>query len=225
MRLLLIKPLLRITLLASFAFVITACNTTPTKQAPPAATTATATTPAVPARIEIQEAVGFTIVEEAFIPENIRLDYDRAHALLDQGRDAEGIALLEAVTEAAPDLSAPRIDLAIAYHNNGDVEAAETQLDKALEINPKHPVALNELGIVYRKTARFTEARQSYEAALAVYPGFHFARRNLAVLCDLYLDDVDCAVENYEAYMATVDNDEEAALWLKSARFRSGQVE
>lgn len=225
MRQLSIKSLQRTALLASFAFVAAACNTTPTKESAPAATPVAVNSPAVPARIEIQEAVGFTIVEEAYIPEDVRLDFDRAHVLLDQGKDKEGIALLETVTEAAPGLSAPRIDLAIAYQQDGDIEAAEAQLKKALEINPKHPVALNELGIIYRKTARFTEARRSYEAALAVYPGFHFARRNLAVLCDLYLDDVGCAVENYEAYMATVDSDEEAALWLKSARFRSGQME
>ena len=64
----------------------------------------------------------------------------------------------------------------------GAMEAAEAHLNTALAINASHPVALNELGIVYRKTARFAEARQSYEAALAVYPGFHYARRNLAVL-------------------------------------------
>ena len=58
-----------------------------------------------------------------------------------------------------------------------------------------------------------------------MYPGFHYARRNLAVLCDLYLDDAKCAVENYEAYMATVDSDDEAAMWLRNARFRAGLVE
>jgi Flp pilus assembly protein TadD len=220
------KRHLRAAILAGIACAVVGCNTTPTKtprqadskQADPAQV-------AVPARIEIQEAVGFTIVEEAYIDDAVRLDYDRAHNLLNQGRVQDGIALLETVAEAAPTVSAPRIDLGIAYHREGDLEAAEKQLKQALEINPAHPVALNELGIVYRKTARFAQARQSYQAALDVYPGFHYARRNLAVLCDLYLADLECAVDNYEAYMSTVDNDEEAAMWLKNARFRSGQVE
>ena len=81
----------------------------------------------------------------------------------------------------------------------------------------------NELGIIYRKTGRFAESRKSYERALAVYPGYHFARRNLAVLCDLYLGDLDCALENYEAYMATVPEDPEAAIWIADLRMRMNQ--
>jgi Flp pilus assembly protein TadD len=216
------KQLLRAAIITGLASVIVGCSTAPAKksfeQTEPGQT-------ADLANIEIQEAVGFTIVEDSFIDGDVRLDYDRAHELLLQGRTRDGIELLKTVAEAAPNLSAPHIDLAIAYQLEGDLEAAETQLKQALAINSRHPVALNELGIVYRKTARFPQARQSYQAALDVYPGFHYARRNLAVLCDLYLADLKCAVENYEAYMATVDSDDEAAMWLKNARFRSGQVE
>ena len=59
--------------------------------------------------------------------------------------------------------------------------------------------------------------------ALAVYPGFHFARRNLAILCDLYLADLDCALDNYEAYMKTVPGDEEASMWIADIRYRLDQ--
>ncbi len=216
------KQLLRTAIFVGVASFIVGCSTAPAKKSS-AQTEASQTT--APARIEIQEAIGFTIVEDAFIDGAVRLDYERAHELLLQGKTREGIELLKTVAEAAPNLSAPHIDLAIAYQLEGDLEAAETQLNEALAINPRHPVALNELGIVYRKTARFAQARQSYQAALDVYPGFHYARRNLGVLCDLYLADLECAVKNYEAYMATVDSDDEAAMWLKNARFRSGQVE
>ena len=212
---------LRLAVLTGVAFAIVGCSAAPARvSSQPEKSVA-----AKPARVEVQEAVGFTIVEDATIDAAVRLDYDRAHDLLLQGRTQDGIDLLQTVAAAAPNLSAPHIDLAIAYHGEGDLEAAEAQLKQALDINPMHPVALNELGIVYRKTARFSQARQSYQAALDVYPGFHYARRNLGVLCDLYLADLDCAVENYEAYMATVDSDDEAALWLKNARFRAGQVE
>jgi len=208
-------------LIASIAAVIVGCSTAPVRNSEQTESSqATA-----PARLEIQEAIGFTIFEDSNIAGDVGLNYYRAHELLHQGRTQDGIDLLKTVAEVAPNLSAPRIDLAIAHHREGDLTAAETQLKQALVINPHHPVALNELGIVYRKTARFAQARQSYQAALDVYPGFHYARRNLGVLCDLYLADLECAVENYEAYLATVDSDDEAATWLRNARFRAGQVE
>ena len=178
-----------------------------------------------PAKIEIQDSVGFTITEKARVSSDTRVDYDRALALLEQGQVDEGIQLLESVAEAAPQLSAPRIDLGIAYERAGNLEAAEKNLKLALESNPDHPIALNELGIVHRKTGHFAEARQDYEAALAIYPGYHYARRNLGVLCDLYLGDLECALTQYEAYMKTVPSDDEVTIWIADIRNRLDKTE
>ena len=209
-----LRQLARRALVTLLTLAIAGCNATTTSAVKRA-----------PARIEVQEAVGFTITEDAHVAGEVRIDYDRALDLLDQGRLEEGVAVLETVAEQAPELSAPRIDLGVAQHRLGNLEAAEENLKMALAINPQHPIALNELGIVYRKTARFAQARQSYEAALAVYPGYHYARRNLAILCDLFLADLDCALQNYEAYMATVHSDDEASMWLKDIRYRMGRLE
>jgi Flp pilus assembly protein TadD len=202
-------PAMKAVLVALPVFMVAACATTEPVRPPK--------------NIEIQEEVGFTITEEAQIGGDVRIEYETALSFLQQGRHDEGIALLERVAAATPELSAPRIDLGIAQHRAGDLEAAETNLLLALEANPEQPVAYNELGIIYRKTGRFLDARESYESALAVYPGFHFARRNLAILCDLYLGDLDCALENYEAYMETVPSDEEASMWIADIRYRLDQ--
>ena len=199
----------RIATLCLVPLVLSACATTQSSRST--------------ARLEIQEAVGFTITEEARIGNDVRADYQSALALLEQGSHEEGVQLLENVAQEAPLFSAPRIDLGIAYHRMGDLDAAEENLLLALEHNFNHPIAHNELGIVYRKTGRFAEARQAYENALAIYPGYHYARRNLAVLCDLYLGDTNCALENYEAYMATVPGDDEASMWIADLKNRSGR--
>lgn len=180
----------------------------------------TSETPAPTSRIEIQEDIGFTITEEARAGGDVRVNYEEALRLLEQGSHERGIAVLEGVVADAPTLTAPRIDLGIANHRAGNLGAAEEHLAAALELAPDHPIVHNELGIIYRKTGRFADARRSYERALAVFPGYHFARRNLAVLCDLYLGDLACALENYEAYMTTVPADEEASIWIADLRMR-----
>ena len=177
----------------------------------------------IPANVEIQESVGFTITEPGRVSADARVDYDEAQRLLQRGDTEQAIALLTALADTVPHLSAPRIDLGIAHHRAGDLELAQANLLQALESNPQHPIALNELGIVYRKLGRFAEARQQYQLALAIYPGYHYARRNLGVLCDLYLADLKCALENYEAYMSSVREDAQAAVWIADIRQRMGQ--
>lgn len=173
--------------------------------------------------IAVQADVGFSITEEVPVADQVRLQYDDALRLLEQGLVEQGIAGLTAVVEVAPALAAPRIDLGVAYHVAGDLDAAALQLGKAIELNPDHPVAHTELGIVHRKAGRFAEARASYEAALDIFPGYHHARRNLAILCDLYLADLECAMENYEAYMETVPGDDEVEMWMADVRYRLGE--
>jgi tetratricopeptide (TPR) repeat protein len=176
-----------------------------------------------PAPIEVREGGGFTITERVRVGSAARSDFEQALRLLEQEQYGDAITLLVKVTEAAPRATAAHIDLGMAYARAGQLEQAEASLQKALALNPRHPVAHNELGMLYRKMGRFQEARQSYERALALYPDFHFARRNLAILCDLYLADPECALSNYELYTKAAPDDETAAMWVADLRSRAGR--
>jgi Flp pilus assembly protein TadD len=178
-----------------------------------------------PAPVEHQDAHGFVITEEVRVSAEVRADFEQAVQLLEQERYQQGIALLVKVTERAPEATAAHIDLGIAYRKTGELEKAEASIQQALQLNPRHPVAHNELGMLYRRTGRFQEARMHYEQALSVYPAFHYARRNLAVLCDIYLADPQCALQNYQLYTEAVPDDEEATMWIADLRNRTGLQE
>ena len=176
-----------------------------------------------PAPVETRDESGFTITEEVHVSAETRADFESAVSLLEREDYEGGIALLLEVTEAAPQLTVAHIDLGIAYGRLNDLERAEASIKRALELNPRHPVAHNELGILHRKAGRFKKARKSYEKALAAYPDFHFARRNLAILCDVYLSDINCALEHYELYTQAAPDDEAAAMWTADLRNRVGR--
>ena len=178
------------------------------------------TAPSVPPSTGDGDADGFTIVQDVSVSRDVQTDFNAAVSLMQQERYDEGIALLERVAQEAPGVTAVHIDLGIAYRRTGRLDQAEDSLMRALEINPRHPVIHNELGMLYRRSGRFSEARASYEQALSLQPAFHYARRNLAILCDVYLADLSCALRNYEVYIEAVPEDEEAAIWIADIRNR-----
>jgi len=166
---------------------------------------------------------GFVITEIPLMDEVSNRDFESAVIML-MNDDYDGaIVLLEKVIDRSPGVTAPYIDIAIAYGRTGRPEQAEENLRTALELFPGHPVACNEYGLLYRRTGRLAEARAMYERAIENFPDYYPAHRNLGILCDLYLGDPACAIEQYEIYSKARPGDEQVKMWVADLRIRLGR--
>jgi len=163
---------------------------------------------------------GFIIMEIPHMDETSRRDFEIAVAMLNDQEYDRAIEILEKVIEQSPGVTAPYIDIAIAYRYVGKLKQAEENLKIALQLVPEHPVACNEYGLLYRKTGRFAEARAIYEKAIARFPDYYLVHRNLGILCDLYLNDPACALDHYEIYSKAVPEDQRVKLWIADLRAR-----
>lgn len=165
---------------------------------------------------------GFIIREVPRMDEASRKDFERAVGLLKNHDYAQAVGLLQKVIERSPGVTAPYINLAIAYEHIDQPEQAEAHLKTALNLVPDHPVACNEYGLLCRKAGRFAEARAFYEKALARFPDYYPVHRNLGILCDLYLNDLACALSHYEKYSEARPEDKQVKLWIADLRNRMG---
>ncbi len=166
---------------------------------------------------------GFLILEIPQMDDASRRDFDLAVTMLKEQDYSHAIELLEKIIEQSPGVTAPYINVAIAYRVVGKPDLAEAHLKTALELVPGHPVACNEYGLLYRKSGRFAEARAIYETSLTNFPDYYPVHKNLGILCDLYMNDLACAIEHYEIYSQAMPEDRQVKIWITDLRSRLGR--
>jgi tetratricopeptide (TPR) repeat protein len=153
---------------------------------------------------------------------DVEADFSKAVELLRKEQYQQAITVLQAVIEREQRLPAPYVNIAMAYNKVGDTTKAEENFISALKLDIGHPTANNELGLLYRKAGKFNAARTAYQNAIKENSDYLPAKRNLGVLCDLYLHDYKCALEQYEDYLELQPEDKTVSIWVSDVKQRIG---
>jgi tetratricopeptide (TPR) repeat protein len=159
---------------------------------------------------------------EPLPPEAVQ-QFDQAVLHMNAGDLAAAEQAFRSLAAAYPSYSGPLLNLGILQAKANRLEEAEKTLRSAIERNGANAAAFNQLGIVYRRLGRFTEADESYQRAVQADPNYALAWLNLGVLCDLYLQQPERALEAFERYLAVAASpDEKVATWVSELKKRVG---
>ncbi|HEU4601324.1 MAG TPA: tetratricopeptide repeat protein [Steroidobacteraceae bacterium] len=227
--------------------LLSACGSSPTQSLPSTAT-ATAAQPetpqeaksqavttaplkesgaseAKPNKSESASAAAPAAPEPALPPEAVQ-KFDQAVVHMSAGDTAAAEQAFKTLAATYPTFAGPWINLGILQAKAGRLEDAEKSLQTAIERNSNNATAYNQLGIVYRKLGRFQEADEAYQHAIEADPNYANAYLNLGVLCDLYLQQPQRALEAYEHYLSLAASpDKKVSTWVSELKKRAGVVE
>lgn len=168
------------------------------------------------------EQAGGVAAEPALPPEAVQ-QFERAVTLMSSGDLAQAEQSFRSLATAYPAYSGPLLNLGILHAKAGKLDEAEKTIREAVARNGNNAAAFNQLGIVYRKLGRFQEADEAYTRAVQVDPKYALAYLNLGVLCDLYLQEPQRALEAYERYLALAESpDAKVNGWVTELKKRIG---
>lgn len=142
-------------------------------------------------------------------------EYRNAIALIRNGELDKAESALLKFTEDRPALAGPWANLALISIKRNNLDKAEEILQIALQRNPAMPQAFNLLGYIEKKRGHIIKARNHYSRAIEIKSNYAIAHYNLALIYDIYIQDIQKAVTHYQQYMAlTKYKDKRTADWL-----------
>ncbi|MCB1884191.1 MAG: hypothetical protein KDG89_09375 [Geminicoccaceae bacterium] len=123
-------------------------------------------------------------------------DDEQSDFLMKQGQVLmQGQAFREAITDYslliahAPDFAEAWNKRATLNYIIGDLNASLLDIEKTLELEPRHFGALSGMGLVLMRLDREADALKSFEAALAIHPYLPAAKAHVEMLRDKVLGE------------------------------------
>lgn len=153
----------------------------------------------------------------------LEVAYTQAKQLLAKQNYQAALPLMENVARSENATAEQFANFGIVLSRSGEYEDALSALRKAAKLAPNNADVLVEMALVYREQGKFDTARRFYEQALGVAPNHLRANYNLGILCDLYKEDLDCAINSYKQYLALLgQEDKNITIWLTDLAKRKG---
>ena len=151
--------------------------------------------------------------------ESERNQYKKAISFLNKNDNDTAKEIFLTFKSERPELAGPYANLAIIALKNNKHDEALDLVKIALTKNPNLPQALNLLAYFEQLNGDVRSAEKHYKEAIKNKNDYAIAHYNIALLYDVYLQDVERAIPYYEQYMKLINNnDKNTADWLEQLK-------
>lgn len=127
--------------------------------------------------------------------------------------------LFTTMSERQPNIAGPWANLALIEIKRENLAQAELYVKTALDNNADMPQALNLSGYLAQKQGKINVAKNYYLQAINNKPDYALAHYNVALLYDVYLQDIEQAIKHYQLYLTHIEQKDEATEnWLEGLK-------
>lgn len=174
-------------------------------------------TPTKPAE-DVQPAPQGQVQAQALAPA-FEADYARAQVLLNSQAYDKAIPVLTKICTANPGFADAWANLALAYYGQKDYAKAEQAVARALALDNSGAEIYGLAGLIQVGLGHYKQAENHYRSALKLDASCASCHYNLALLYDLYYQDLGQAIAHYQAYLDHITNtDEDTQAWIEELK-------
>ncbi len=152
------------------------------------------------------------------LPEADRQTFEQALQKMEQGAAVQAEPELARLAQASPPVREVWLNLALAQYQQNNLEKAAGTVTTILQRWEHTAPAHNLAGLIAVQEGQFDLAKTHYMQALRINPDYSNALYNMALLLDVYLQDIANAVQYYELYLDVADQDEDTRIWMEALK-------
>jgi Flp pilus assembly protein TadD len=147
--------------------------------------------------------------------------YELAIATAKEGQNNESIDFFRQLIAIKPDYKHAHTNLGLLLFHESEFDQAQAEFLTAIEQDNQDAIAYNHLAIIERQQGKFQQAKQHYEDAIKIDSNYANAHLNLGILLDIYLQQWQPALAEYQKYQQLTGNKNETVeKWIADIQRR-----
>ena len=133
-----------------------------------------------------------------------RVLYKKGLTALNSGDYSAARSIFDDMLSDNPNLAGPHSNLALIHYKKKEYTQSFKMVEKALLLNPQQAQAYNLRGQLYIAIGKVHEAKADDLKAIKLKPDYSNAQYNLALVYDIYLQEIELAIKHYNIYISLI---------------------